>query len=124
MIKLLNKQELVNEIIKMERGNVYTLNILDDDKESIWCTLITKTRWFDSHIVIIGGADDELLTSKNFGCKNDNIDAVISELVNDLVYEVFNNKYSQFTLTDKSELNIQSNSPSLGRRIFDNFEYI
>ena len=124
MNKVLNKQELKNKIIEMERGTVYTLNVLDDSEESIWCTFTTKTRWFDSHVVVIGGADDELFISKNFCCDNDNIDVIISELVNNLVSEGFKDKYDKFTLTDKASLNIQANVKSLGKRTYDNFEYV
>ena len=116
MKKILNKKELIKEIIEMKRGTVYTLTILDKENEFVWCTLITKVRWFDSHVVIIGGSDDELIVSKNFSCEDEDITDKIEELV--LGYGDY------FTLRDKSKLIIQSDTPSLGFREVDNFQYV
>ena len=124
MKKVLNKEELINEIIKMERGTVYTLNVLDEGKESVWTTFITKTRWFDNHIVVIGGTDDETIVSKNFDCDDSDINDVLEELINNFVSEFFDNKYNEFTLSNKSEITIQSNVASIGKRTYDNFQYI
>lgn len=124
MEKILNKEELINKVIEMKRGEVYTLDILNEEKESIYCTMVTKTRWFDNHIVIIGGSDDETFVSKNFECDDRDITDIITELINKYVSEYFNDKYDKFTLKDKSEVVIESNVPCLGRgRVIDNFEY-
>ena len=117
MKKILNKEELINEIVKMERGVAYILNILDKDKELEWCTLVTKTRWFDSHVVVIGGADDDLIISNNFGSNDEGIRDMIKDLVASLYGE-------WYILKDKSRLNIKSDTPSLGSGCAtDNFEY-
>jgi hypothetical protein len=124
MEKILNKEALINEVIEMKRGEVYTLDILNEDEESIYCTMVTKTRWFDNHIVIIGGSDDETFVSKNFECDNQDIEKIIIKLINKYVSEYFNDKYDRFTLREKSEIFIESNVPCLGRgRVIDNFKY-
>jgi hypothetical protein len=124
MEKILNKEKLIDKIIKMKRGEVYTLDILNEDQESIYCTMVTKTRWFDNHIVIIGGSDDETFVSKNFECDNQGIEKIITELINKYVSDYFNDKYDKFTLKDKSEVVIESNVPCLGNgRAIDNFVY-
>jgi hypothetical protein len=108
MEKILNKEALINEVIEMKRGEVYTLDILNEDEESIYCTMVTKTRWFDNHIVIIGGSDDETFVSENFECDNQDIEKIIIKLINKYVSEYFNDKYDRFTLREKSEIFIES----------------
>ena len=124
MEKILNKEELINEIVKMKRGTVYMFNILNDASDTIWCTMITKTRWFDSHVVIIGGEDNLLAVSNNFGSNDEDINDIVEKLINDYIEELFGNKYNQFTLTDKAYINIQTNSPALRYGVYDNFEYV
>lgn len=124
METILNKEELINKVVEMQRGEVYTVNVLNEEKEPILSTMITKTRWFDNHIIVIGGADDETFVSENFGCKDNDIVKITTELINTFITEFFNKQYDQFTLTDKSEMLIQSNVPCLGSgRLINNFEY-
>ena len=123
MKKILNREELVKEIVEMKRGVVYSFDVLDNEENPIWNTTIAKTRWFDSHVVIIGGEDNPLTVSENFGSNDEDINDIIEKLIISYLKSLFGNQYNKFTLTDKSYIDIQTNSPALRCGIYDNFEY-
>lgn len=117
----MNKEKLVEEMVNMSHGDTYTMYVLDENKNEIWVTNLTKTRWFDSRVIIIGGTGGALFVSKPFD--SENIKNVSLEFIEKFILDVFRKEYNDFKLTDKSRLLIQSNTPAFNQGYMDNFGY-
>jgi len=118
----MNKNELVEKILSMNYGDVYQLNVLNDENSMIWCTQLTKTRWFDSHVVVIGGSDDTVYVSRNI-TEFDDEKLIIEELINRFLPQARLDQYNNFSLEGKSVLYIKSNVPAFVNKYIDNFKY-
>ena len=63
-----NLDSLKETIVNMELGDVIELTFLYKNEWSEemdeMCTMLTKTRWFDSYTYILGGATDEVIAIK------------------------------------------------------------
>lgn len=118
----MNKSELVEKILNMNYGDVYQLNVLNDDDSMVWCTQLTKTRWFDSHIIVIGGSDDSVYVSKNITDFEDERE-IVEELINRFLPQARLDQYNSFSLEGEGVLYIKSNIPAFVNKYIDNFKY-
>lgn len=119
--KTLNKQELIQKVIHMKNGDVLQLWSLDENNQYIFGTMITKTIWFDNHIVIIGGADDYTFVA-TLNEDWEGIPFTVKKLINKFC-KWMDIKSERFKIDSIDKMNIKvTGSDNFSHN--DNFEYI
>lgn len=116
----MNKKELAKRIINMEYGDCFDIKT---EQEFANYTMITKTRWFDNHVIIIGGADNH--TTKIFNInKLEDDNEILANNVCDGLCEMFNlDENVGFEITATNHLTLEVDHGGLFDRKVDNFIY-
>lgn len=81
----MKKEGLIEYLTTMNYGENIEIIIKDKYDNFILGTMVSKVKWFDTPVLIIGGYDDELTVSSNLS-ENDEAET-IKEIINSYVGE-------------------------------------
>ena len=82
----MKKEGLIEYLVTMNYGENIEIIMKDRYDNFILGTIISKVKWFDTPVLIIGGYDDELIASSNLS--EDDETEIIKETINNYIGEL------------------------------------
>ena len=116
----MNKTDLTKKVKAMKFGDCFDVESIGD---SPMFTTITKTRWFDNYVFVIGGACNHTVKLIVIQQTVDGYEDVSEEVVYTL-YNMFNHDDSiKYKITATTHLTLEVDHGGLANRKVDNFVY-